>query len=345
MPDDDRAGRRVVMIDVRNSVNCEARGITMLHRILAAICFSLPASAVALAQPGLTAESPKTAVKPASDGRSVGFHSDHFDRDFGRVGLPDDGVFERYFSAADAADAWYEADAQRLADAAASDPKLTELLAHELVHVAQYARLGGEKEFGRRYWGQIAEQVRAAIIIGKLSPAALLGPVADALIVAYMFFNLHGDLGLEREATRVGNAWGEWWNANHSVQLALENRRANPSWHLAAGGATGPAAAAPVAVAAPLIVGRWTTSGRAAVFNSAGVCTITTATGSSRFQYSYNAATGQLVGTDEQGRQTATQLRWLSANSFEWISPDGRRNYVRSARQEPIINPLTEERP
>jgi len=61
-----------------------------------------------------------------------------------------------------------------------------EILVHEMAHVAQYRRLGGEKKFAHRYFGQIAKSFRD-IINNEEHPAEM------------MF--VHDDLGLEKEAT------------------------------------------------------------------------------------------------------------------------------------------------
>ena len=83
------------------------------------------------------------------------------------------------------------------------DPNLTLLLAHEAAHTVQYRRLGGEKQFARRYIGQIGQAVRRG-----------------------QFLDMHDELELESEATEIDQAWSNWWdNTGRSLNFP------STSWH------------------------------------------------------------------------------------------------------------------
>lgn len=77
------------------------------------------------------------------------------------------------------------------------------------------------------------------------------------------------------------------------------------------------------------LAGTWNTNGRSVTFDTFGNATIRTLSGTATFRYTYNASTGSLTGVDSSGATTRTRLRWLSSDSFDWISPSGRRHYVR----------------
>jgi hypothetical protein len=77
------------------------------------------------------------------------------------------------------------------------DPALTILLAHELTHVLQVRRMGGERAFGRRYVSQSLQQGLPAALSGS-------GSLEQRLDRA------HAALELEREAHANENAVANW---------------------------------------------------------------------------------------------------------------------------------------
>ena len=119
-------------------------------------------------------------------------------------------------------------------------------------------------------------------------------------------FNVHDSIGLEEDAEnkaeRIANdVWGKLNGAS------LVNRTEG---------------------AREFLSGTWQTDGRTATFAN-GICTIQTSSGNASFRYSFDASSGNLIGTDGNGVTTTTRVNRVSENSFEWISPSGRRNYVR----------------
>lgn len=77
------------------------------------------------------------------------------------------------------------------------------------------------------------------------------------------------------------------------------------------------------------ILGRWETQGRTAIFDGNTVSIRTSDGGQASFRYTLDPSSGILIGVDANGQRTETTIRWLSPNSIEWISPTGRRQYVR----------------
>lgn len=89
-----------------------------------------------------------------------------------------------------------------------NDPNLATLLAHELAHSLQYSRLGGEKQFAWRYFGQIGGQIRN----GNFNVTAV-----------------HDKLELEQDAARFEHQAKlrvqQYFNAQYQRQIAANRQR------------------------------------------------------------------------------------------------------------------------